>query len=80
MIIFFLAEQMALKKQENKTILYTPRGTEWHAFGHPRRKRPLNSVILDQGIKERILKDCQDFIKNPSWYTDRGTFTIFFHF
>lgn len=72
MYFFSLAEQMALKKQENKTVLYTPKGHEWQIFGHPRKKRPLNSVILDQGIKERILNDCLDFINNPAWYNDRG--------
>lgn len=66
------AEKMALKKQENKTVLYTPKGAEWQPFGHPRRKRPLNSVVLDEGVKERILQDCKDFINNPTWYTDRG--------
>ncbi|EEB11853.1 mitochondrial chaperone BCS1, putative [Pediculus humanus corporis] len=66
------ARQMALRKQENRTVMYTAMGSEWRPFGHPRKKRPLNSVVLDVGVKERILQDCLEFINNPLWYTDRG--------
>lgn len=63
---------MALKQHEGKTIMYAAMGSEWRQFGHPRKKRPLSSVILDTGISERILNDCEEFINNPSWYSDRG--------
>lgn len=66
------ARQMALKQHEGKTIMYSAMGSEWRQFGHPRRKRPLSSVILDDGISDKIHKDCLEFISNPSWYTDRG--------
>ncbi|GJQ67176.1 hypothetical protein Trydic_g8087 [Trypoxylus dichotomus] len=66
------ARQMALKKHEGKTVMYTAMGSEWRPFGHPRKRRPLNSVVLDQGVSERILGDCKEFISNPNWYTDRG--------
>ncbi|KAK6632473.1 mitochondrial chaperone [Polyplax serrata] len=66
------ARQMALRKQENRTVMYTAMGSEWRPFGHPRKKRPLNSVVLDVGVKERIFQDCLEFINNPMWYTDRG--------
>lgn len=71
-LIYFVARQMALKKQENRTVMYTAMGSEWRPFGHPRKKRPLNSVVLDIGVKERILHDCQEFINNPTWYSERG--------
>ncbi|KRT79728.1 hypothetical protein AMK59_8721 [Oryctes borbonicus] len=66
------ARQMALKKHEGKTVMYSAMGSEWRPFGHPRKRRPLTSVVLDQGVSERILGDCKEFISNPSWYTDRG--------
>lgn len=66
------ARQMALKQHEGKTLMYTGLGSEWRQFGQPRRKRPIKSVVLDEGISERIINDCQEFISNPSWYTDRG--------
>lgn len=66
------ARQMALKQHEGKTIMYTAMGSEWRPFGHPRRRRPLNSVVLDAGVAEKILTDVQEFIGNPSWYRERG--------
>eukprot|EP00061_Rhincodon_typus_P004844 g23554.t1 len=46
-------------------------GAEWRPFGFPRRRRPLNSVVLEKGISEKIVHDVKDFIGNPKWYTDR---------
>ncbi|XP_071553536.1 mitochondrial chaperone BCS1 isoform X2 [Temnothorax nylanderi] len=66
------ARQMALKKHEGKTIMYVAMGSEWRQFGHARKRRPLESVVLDNGISERIVNDCREFINNPSWYSERG--------
>ncbi|XP_075226954.1 mitochondrial chaperone BCS1 [Lycorma delicatula] len=66
------ARQLALQKNEGKTVMYSAMGAEWRPFGHPRRKRPLNSVVLDEGVAEKILSDIKDFVNNPSWYRDRG--------
>jgi chaperone BCS1 len=66
------ARQMALRQHEGKTIMYTALGSDWRPLGHPRRKRPIASVILDAGISDRILRDCNEFISNPQWYTERG--------
>ncbi len=66
------AKTLALSEQEGKTVMYVPMGAEWRQFGFPRRRRPLNSVILDDGLGERILDDVNEFIHNAKWYTDRG--------
>ena len=66
------ARKMALQQMEGKTIMYTAMGSEWRQFGYPRKKRPLNSVILDRDIAESILDDVREFIANPQWYMDRG--------
>jgi len=70
--IFAEAHQLAVSAQEGKTIMYTSRVAEWTPFGDPRRKRPLDSVILDKGIKERIVADVKDFLERQQWYVDRG--------
>lgn len=70
--IFAEAHALAEKAHEGKTKLYTSRGVEWGPFGNPRQKRPLQSVILDRGIKDRIVEDVEDFLKSGSWYRDRG--------
>ncbi|KAG8231074.1 hypothetical protein J437_LFUL010700 [Ladona fulva] len=66
------ARKMAMIQQEGKTIMYTAMGAEWRPFGHPRKRRPIESVVLDEGVGERILSDVREFIENPSWYSNRG--------
>ncbi|KAK9464706.1 BCS1 N terminal-domain-containing protein [Lipomyces arxii] len=66
------ANSMAMKMQEGKTVVYMSWGPEWRPFGQPRRKRVLESVILDNGVSERILEDVKDFLGSSKWYNDRG--------
>lgn len=66
------AKTMALARTEGKTVMYIPMGAEWRQFGFPRRKRPIDSVILDEGLSEKILDDVKDFNTNSNWYMDRG--------
>ena len=70
--LFQEAHRLAQQSTEGKIIVYTSRGTTWEKFGESRRKRPLESVILDQGIKERIVSDVKDFLASGKWYYDRG--------
>ncbi|KLJ08398.1 mitochondrial chaperone BCS1 [Blastomyces silverae] len=70
--LFKEAHEYAARSQEGKTVIYNSWGTEWRQFGQSRRKRPLESVILDKGVKERIVDDVKDFLKSGSWYYDRG--------
>ncbi|KAF9287623.1 hypothetical protein BGZ68_001544 [Mortierella alpina] len=66
------AQKMALMNQEGKTVIYTSWGPEWRPFGQPRKRRVLESVILDEGIADRVVRDVQEFVKNEKWYADRG--------
>ncbi|MCJ1345927.1 hypothetical protein MMC31_004137 [Peltigera leucophlebia] len=70
--LFVETHRLAQQSTEGKTIVYTSRSTNWERFGEPRRKRSIESVILDKGIKERILTDVQDFLDSSKWYYDRG--------
>ena len=70
--LFTEAHQLAQRSTEGKTIVYASRGVHWERFGEPRRKRPLASVILDKGVKERIVHDVKDFLRSGSWYYERG--------
>ncbi|KZS93364.1 hypothetical protein SISNIDRAFT_507177 [Sistotremastrum niveocremeum HHB9708] len=66
------ARDLAMKEQEGKLVIHTAWGTEWRPFGKPRRKRPLHSVVLQEGQSERIEKDIRSFLSRREWYTDRG--------
>ena len=66
------AQQLAKASQIGKMIIYTAWGPEWRPFGQPRAKRLLESVILDTGIKERIVSDIEQFMSRGKWYAERG--------
>ena len=70
--LFLEAHKLAQQSREGKTIVYTSRGAQWEQFGEPRRKRPIESVILDNGMKEKIVADVTDFMRSANWYYDRG--------
>ncbi|KAA8892929.1 P-loop containing nucleoside triphosphate hydrolase protein [Sphaerosporella brunnea] len=66
------SQRLAMQRAEGKTTVYTSRGISWERFGNPQRKRPLDSVILAPGVKERVVDDLRDFLGSPEWYQDRG--------
>lgn len=66
------AMMASLEREEGKTVIYTSIGSEWKRFGHPRRKRPLHSVILDSGLSSFMLDDIKQFLLKANWYSDRG--------
>ncbi|KAG5929259.1 hypothetical protein E4U42_006456 [Claviceps africana] len=70
--IFAEAHRLAAKANEGKTVVYSARGMDWTPLGEPRKKRPLGSVVLDHGVKERIVADVNDFLSRQQWYVDRG--------
>lgn len=37
-----------------------------------RPKRPLNSIVLDPGIKDLLIDDARDFLQSKPWYAARG--------
>ncbi|KAI6132141.1 mitochondrial chaperone BCS1 [Pisolithus croceorrhizus] len=66
------ARDLAMKNQEGKLVIRTAWGIEWKPFGQPRQKRPLHSVVLDEGTGEKIEWDVRAFLQRRRWYADRG--------
>ncbi|KIM31796.1 hypothetical protein M408DRAFT_327221 [Serendipita vermifera MAFF 305830] len=66
------ARDLALTAQEGRLLIYTHWHSEWRAFGPPRLKRPLSSVVLDDGVSERIETDVKHFLERKQWYAKRG--------
>lgn len=66
------AQSLAMTKQEGRTVIYTAWAADWRPFGAPRKRRILDSVILDTGVKERIVNDVNSFRKSGNWYEERG--------
>jgi mitochondrial chaperone BCS1 len=64
--------ETAIKQEEKKPELYA-----WGTWGdwkeiHAYSPRPLDSVILPRGDKERIIRDLEAFKKDRDWYTTMG--------
>lgn len=57
------ARSLAMESHSGKTIMYTVIGVDWRQFGHPRQRRPLNSVVLDDGVSEKLTEDVKEFIQ-----------------
>ncbi|WWD02042.1 hypothetical protein V865_000080 [Kwoniella europaea PYCC6329] len=58
----------------NKTSIYTPNlshGVTWQRTSS-RPNRPWESIFLDSNIKDWILNDCQEFLKESEFYLRRG--------
>lgn len=54
-------------KVETGLVVYRAVGPEWRRFGSPIRKRPLTSVILGEGIAERVVNDFKEFCGAGKW-------------
>ncbi|CAH8561098.1 unnamed protein product [Dicrocoelium dendriticum] len=66
------ARETAVAREKGWTVVYKPIGPDWRPFGYPRPRRPLESVVLREGLAESVVNDVQEFIDNQSWYTERG--------
>jgi chaperone BCS1 len=70
------ARKLAQAAQVGRTVIYTAWGAEWKPFGRPRMRRLLESVVLDKGVKERIVEDVSNFMKRGQWYFERGASAV----
>jgi chaperone BCS1 len=70
--IFQEAHQMNSQHTEGKTIIYTSRNIQWDSSGQPKRRRPFDSVVLAEGLANKIITDIREFIAAREWYLDRG--------
>lgn len=70
--LFKEAHLLSLRAQEGKTTILTMWQSDWKQFGEAKRKRPLDSVVLAEGVKDQILQDIRAFMSNREWYLDRG--------
>ena len=70
--VFSEAHRLAAQANQGKTTIYSARGMDWMPLGEPKTKRPLESVLLDEGVKEDLLRDVRDFLGSQEWYVGRG--------
>ena len=66
------AKNLAIQKEEGKVVIYTNWGMEWRPFGKPRKRRPIESVVLERSVSDLLIRDVKEFIASAKWYIDRG--------
>jgi len=66
------AHAMAVQSTEGKTVVFTSQNMSWQPSGQPKRRRPFDSVVLQEGLAENVLSDVQEFLDARTWYLDRG--------
>jgi len=54
------------------TTTYTCTGSDWRELSRPQMSRPLDSVVMEAGLVEGLVKDCQRFLTSGAWYRQRG--------
>jgi len=59
-------------------LVFSRYSNDWNHIAS-RPKRPLSSIVLDDGVKELLLEDARDFLKSKQWYADRGTTSLMLH-
>ncbi|XP_021968678.1 mitochondrial chaperone BCS1 [Folsomia candida] len=64
---------IAKKDDKTKQIIYQWRdGCSWQQMGGLKKKRPLDSLILDATILPRLVQDIKGFLKMENWYVEKG--------
>ncbi|XGW13292.1 hypothetical protein V3C99_013713 [Haemonchus contortus] len=61
------ASQEAISKTETGLVVYQAVGPQWLRFGAPRRKRDIESVVLDGNIAQDLVADFQEFTTSSHW-------------
>lgn len=66
------AKKSYMAAQEHTISVYvSDTSNNWrHIASRP--KRPLNSIVLDPGIKDLLIDDARDFLESKRWYGARG--------
>jgi mitochondrial chaperone BCS1 len=66
------AKEIWNQAQEHHISIFTSNASNhWQQLAS-RPKRPLQSIVLDDGIKELLLDDARDFLDSKRWYSERG--------
>ncbi|CAE6427779.1 unnamed protein product [Rhizoctonia solani] len=66
------AKEAYTSEDQNRVSIYTcDQYNCWHRSAS-RAKRPMQSIVLDPMIKDRILEDAKDFMTSENWYSERG--------
>ncbi|ORY06295.1 mitochondrial chaperone BCS1-like protein [Basidiobolus meristosporus CBS 931.73] len=66
------AKEKFIERDTSRTIVFAADqyGTWRRTRSRPRR--PLNSIVLESGLKSFLVEDAGEFLSSETWYSDRG--------
>lgn len=70
-IIENMVEEFRYKRKQNELYVYTYRVDGWEVLS-PIIKREMKTVIMDLDLKTKIISSIDYFLKNKSWFVNRG--------
>jgi chaperone BCS1 len=65
------AKKNYVQAQEKNVALRLPTDNYWR-FAAFRARRSLDTLVLEDGVAEQVLKDAQEFMDSRPWYEARG--------
>ncbi|KAJ3337803.1 hypothetical protein HDU93_000478 [Gonapodya sp. JEL0774] len=66
------AQKKWLEAEKGRTVVHSSdQYGDWRRT-RSRPIRPLSTIVLDRGLKNRILSDVIEFLHSEKWYADRG--------
>ncbi|KXS16440.1 P-loop containing nucleoside triphosphate hydrolase protein [Gonapodya prolifera JEL478] len=65
------AQRQWVEVEKGRTSVYVPEHGQWRQ-ARSRPIRSLSTVVLEDGVKEMIIGDVMDFLRNEKWYAERG--------
>ncbi|XP_023330537.1 mitochondrial chaperone BCS1 isoform X2 [Eurytemora carolleeae] len=67
------AKADVLTRHEGTTSMYHCTGSDWREMGgSPQLSRSIDTVVLQEGVVERLCTDCERFLSSAAWYRQRG--------
>jgi chaperone BCS1 len=66
------AQRKFVEKEKGRTVIYASDGYGNWRRTRSRPVRPLDTIVLDRGLKSWILSDVIEFLGSEKWYADRG--------
>ncbi|KAI8824485.1 BCS1 N terminal-domain-containing protein [Fimicolochytrium jonesii] len=66
------ARRLWVEKDRCRTVIYSAdQYGSWRRI-RSRPIRPLSTIVLDEGVKEGVVRDVREFLGSEKWYADRG--------
>ena len=65
------ARQDVLSRHRGLTTTYTSTPSDWRELSRPQPARPLESVVLEPGLADRLAAECERLLEAGAWYRHR---------